>query len=291
VRSLWGSDPASQAVYFDSFTVLNTAFSGLAFAGVIFAILLQRQELHLQRQELEATRAELQRSAAAQEQSQEALKQQVTALNETVRISQESLEPQVIVYAAADESRPTFIQMTIENIGRGAARNVRFEFPPELPHRAWGIESPQPEESGLMDRGPLVTGVPFLPPGGTRKLAWGQYGGLHAALGDKPVRIVSRFENQKGVAQDPIESMVDVKSFEFTDCVDPDGARQAAAQLENIAKGLHRVLSGFQRPVFVVQSKTSYERERQRSRERPAERVDQSIGRAANETEKATNAL
>jgi hypothetical protein len=41
------------------FGSVNALFSGLAFAGVIYAIFLQRRELFLQRQELEQTREEL----------------------------------------------------------------------------------------------------------------------------------------------------------------------------------------------------------------------------------------
>jgi len=37
----------------DMFGAVNTLFSGLAFAGLIYAILLQRSELELQRKELE----------------------------------------------------------------------------------------------------------------------------------------------------------------------------------------------------------------------------------------------
>jgi hypothetical protein len=46
---------------------INALFAGLAFAGIIAAILLQRQELQLQRQELASTREELARTADAQE--------------------------------------------------------------------------------------------------------------------------------------------------------------------------------------------------------------------------------
>ena len=45
---------------------VNALFSVFAFAGLIIAILLQRQELQLQRQELAATRQELAQSASAQ---------------------------------------------------------------------------------------------------------------------------------------------------------------------------------------------------------------------------------
>lgn len=53
----------------DSFGAINALFAGLAFVGVVYAILLQREELRLQREELKLTRQELSRSASAQEAS------------------------------------------------------------------------------------------------------------------------------------------------------------------------------------------------------------------------------
>ena len=50
----------------DMFGALNTSFSGLAFAGVIYAIVLQSEELKLQRQELMLTRGELSQTAESQ---------------------------------------------------------------------------------------------------------------------------------------------------------------------------------------------------------------------------------
>lgn len=43
----------------DAFGAVNALFSALAFAGLVYAIVLQRRELALQRKELRATRAEL----------------------------------------------------------------------------------------------------------------------------------------------------------------------------------------------------------------------------------------
>ena len=48
-----------KGVFGDTFGALNALFAGLAFAGVIYAILLQRKELELQREELKDTRAEI----------------------------------------------------------------------------------------------------------------------------------------------------------------------------------------------------------------------------------------
>jgi len=81
----------------DAFGVVNTLFSGLAFAALVFTIYqqnrqlktqseelaLQRHELALQRDELEETRKELKRSADAQERSEKAMAEQAefSALN------------------------------------------------------------------------------------------------------------------------------------------------------------------------------------------------------------------
>lgn len=57
------------AVFGDSFGILTSLFSGLAFSGMIITILLQKDELRLQRQELVENRREFSKSADAQERS------------------------------------------------------------------------------------------------------------------------------------------------------------------------------------------------------------------------------
>ena len=54
-------DWTNRGQFGDMFGAVNTLFSGLAFAGVIYAIFLQRNELELQRDELRLTRTELNR--------------------------------------------------------------------------------------------------------------------------------------------------------------------------------------------------------------------------------------
>ncbi len=65
-------------VFGDSFGILTSLFSGLAFAALIVTILLQkkelsyqREELKLQREEIARNRKELARTASAQEKSEE----------------------------------------------------------------------------------------------------------------------------------------------------------------------------------------------------------------------------
>src|SRR3989344_7339861 len=67
----------------DLFGGLNTFFSGLAFGGIVYAILLQRKDLELQREELKLTREELKRTAEAQEKSERALSKQAESLKQT----------------------------------------------------------------------------------------------------------------------------------------------------------------------------------------------------------------
>lgn len=57
----------TRGTFGDMFGAINALFSGLAFVGIIYAIILQKRELMLQRLELESTRVELKRSAEAQE--------------------------------------------------------------------------------------------------------------------------------------------------------------------------------------------------------------------------------
>lgn len=52
-------DPEKQGQFGDQFGAVNALFSGLAFAGLIFTIILQKNELALQRKELSLTHEEL----------------------------------------------------------------------------------------------------------------------------------------------------------------------------------------------------------------------------------------
>ncbi len=60
----------------DMFGCANALFSGLAFVGVIYAILLQRKELEYQRNELEQTREELKGQKEQMQTQNDTLKKQ-----------------------------------------------------------------------------------------------------------------------------------------------------------------------------------------------------------------------
>lgn len=71
----------------DLFAALTSFLSGLAFLGVIYAVLLQKEELGLQRDELKLTRQELKRAAEAQEKSEQALTRQAASLKITAKLN------------------------------------------------------------------------------------------------------------------------------------------------------------------------------------------------------------
>lgn len=81
------SDQGARGSFGDSFGAINALFSGLAFAGVALAILLQRNELRLQREELELTRKELTRTAAAQEAAEYSIGQQAMVMKVTAHLN------------------------------------------------------------------------------------------------------------------------------------------------------------------------------------------------------------
>ena len=76
-----------RGLFGDMFGSVNALFSGLAFAGVIYAIFLQRRELELQREELRMTREELKRTADAQIKSEETFRKQADALLLTAELN------------------------------------------------------------------------------------------------------------------------------------------------------------------------------------------------------------
>ena len=71
----------------DSFGSINALFSGIALAGIIYTMHLQRKELGLQRKELRENRKELARTAKAQENSEKSQRKQAENLKITAKLN------------------------------------------------------------------------------------------------------------------------------------------------------------------------------------------------------------
>lgn len=154
-------------------------------------------------------------------------------------------DPHVVVYARDDRDRPTIIEIVIENVGRTVAQDVRFEVSQPLV-RAYGV-SPKdpPSETRPLDTGPLVSGIPALGPGGTRRLLWGQFGGLRHLLGDGTVTVTARFK--RGTRElPPVVCLLDVRSFDATDASTSPPVRlveemhRLTAAIERLERGVSK---------------------------------------------------
>lgn len=162
------------------------------------------------------------------------------------------VDPQVVVYATSDPDRPTIINLVIENIGKGVARNVSFSLSHPIPTKAFGINDPP--VSATMKSGPLFSGIPALGPGSSRVTTWGQYGGLHKGLGDEVVTVSVAYRGERVGFFDPVwyeaDYPLEVYSFDGTDASDRNWSKKSAKQLEGIAKTLNQSASGF-RPLRI----------------------------------------
>lgn len=99
---LSGLPDNKKSAFGDMFGGLNSLFSGLALAGIILTIVLQKKELSLQRQELISTKKELKRTADSQEKSEIALNRQAENLKISAKLS--ALNSLLNFYSEQEES-------------------------------------------------------------------------------------------------------------------------------------------------------------------------------------------
>ncbi len=85
---IWQIDNWSdRGTFGDLFGAVNALFSGLAFAGLIFTIVLQKRELALQRSEIAQNRIELKKTAKSQQHSEKALFEQVEQMKISAKLN------------------------------------------------------------------------------------------------------------------------------------------------------------------------------------------------------------
>lgn len=118
-------EPNDMGQFGDAFGATNALFSGMAFAGVIVALFMQRRELQLQRrqlqlqkEELELTRLEVTRSADAHQESAMLLRKQF-------ELNQPLIQLACVGKQSAEGSET---KLTIETVNSGgAASNLSFK--------------------------------------------------------------------------------------------------------------------------------------------------------------------
>lgn len=161
----------------------------------------------------------------------------------TGKILSTQSDPCVILTVVHDEERATILQLVARNVGTGLAQDIRFEFSRPLPTRAFGLSKDDVKKTTVMADGPLIDGIPALGPGECRKIDWGQYGGLIAALGNNPIIATCKFKKD-GKNMPPTKCPLDVTSFVGTVAVESSLAK-AARELEKLSKSIQHLASGF----------------------------------------------
>lgn len=74
---IWGiDDPNWRGTFGDQFGAVNALFSGLAFTGLIYTIILQRRDLEIQRNDLRLQRDELKQTRKEFEEQNMTMKRQ-----------------------------------------------------------------------------------------------------------------------------------------------------------------------------------------------------------------------
>ncbi|MEN6622815.1 MAG: hypothetical protein ABFD50_14850 [Smithella sp.] len=154
-----------------------------------------------------------------------------TIINYLLLCSQQ--EPNIIVYALPDSRRPSIINLVIENVGRGRARDITFQTNRTIPQRAFGFDkAPIPE---AMKEGPLIDGIPAFSAGEKRIITWGQFHGLQKGLGDDVLDIAATYKSfpilRFNSKSHKTTSSIDIKSFKGTDASDQNWDKKTAEQL------------------------------------------------------------
>ena len=162
----------------------------------------------------------------------------------TFRLLRTQTEPNVVVYVRHDDSRTTLLQIVIENIGRGLATEIRFTPSRPIPARAWGVSVDAAKPADIMSEGPLIEGIPALGPGDSRRVTWGQYGGLMKAVGETPITL--KYSYRYGRRMISGMAVLECHSFTVTDAVDSVDLR-IINELKRIADGIEAVLAIQQR--------------------------------------------
>ena len=148
-------------------------------------------------------------------------------------------DPEVIVYTKHDLKRASVITLVIENIGKSVAYNIRFESSEKIPNRAYGWDEIPKDKIQWINSGPLILGIPSLPPGGKREIDLGQYVALESIIGNRAIKVTASYEAKKLLHTQPVnctaESLIDIKSFTGT------LAAQEDSELKKIRETLEKI--------------------------------------------------
>lgn len=189
---------------------------------------------------------------------------QVKELRET-RIAQE--RPQVIV--DADYSSTDVINVVVRNIGKGAAKDITFEFS-ALMESPWSVGE-DGEPTTLNELPYFEKGIDFLAPGAEISTLWATYIDLFPFLEKRGptegITVTSRYKSLTGESHETswtINPLL-LKGTAFTN---EKGTKDPVKATEQISKDFHRVVSPIHKELKVSTETECQERRQERQQRR-----------------------
>lgn len=155
------------------------------------------------------------------------------------RYAQAMDDPIVLVRVVHDDLRPTILMIQIENVGRSSAYDVKFTCSSKIPSSAYGIERLTREQQ-FMTRGPLVNGIPVLAAGDSRRMNWGQMGGLDSHLKGRRIQIHTKYSNERRREFNRV-NVLEIESYWDTDASEREPALKLERQLKEVVHQTKRL--------------------------------------------------
>ncbi|NMP26017.1 hypothetical protein GW590_03905 [Rahnella sp. SAP-1] len=152
-------------------------------------------------------------------------------------VYKDSTSPDVIVYLEQNNDAKTILNIVIKNIGKSAAKDVKFSFDRLLPHRAFHGDA----RTDMKDSA-FITGIPFLAPGSSRVFMFGDFKGIKNFIGDEKIKVTTTFS--KANSRNPLsrkivnESYIEILSMVNVDASDNSNCRKIADNLSKIEEAL-----------------------------------------------------
>ncbi|MBN3125727.1 hypothetical protein [Pectobacterium brasiliense] len=151
--------------------------------------------------------------------------------------------PDVVVYIEQDKDAKQILNLVIKNIGKGAAKNIMFKCETPLPQHAFDTT-----DTAEMTKGALVTGIPYLAPGGERSMMFGKYHELAKWFGNEKITVDITCERAKGILfgnrKIKNTSYLEVFSFSTVSASDNSIGNKIREELVKIRNEISKIKSG-----------------------------------------------
>lgn len=128
-------------------------------------------------------------------------------------------DAEIIVYIAPSQVNYQCIDLVVENIGNGLARNVSFTTDKPIPKSAFGFEQGGGNDITMFDDGVFINGIAYFFPKEQRRFLWGQYHALNEALEDGKLNITVQYSSKRFgglcMKKHTTTSLLDIATFRY----------------------------------------------------------------------------